>query len=211
MDRLMIEYLRNRGMGGMNDKEFMDKFHQFVSTYRRDSLGYKEDSFIPMENKMNSSRRRRQHKPMEYMEDFNSEDSLFDKYNRHNWDNDFYKAFNYMRDSMNDGEHFNEHEAKYLVEDMYHMEAGKKISGEKFDLNKAQEIYNRYKSILPMDTTVADLYVAINAHYHDNISLFKNWFGTNADHKIIESAIMFWFKDDDYKSGNKVAEYLKQY
>lgn len=36
----------------------------------------------------------------------------------------------------------------------------------------------------------------------------KTWFGDNTEVKIFESAINFWFKDDDYKGGNKVYKYL---
>lgn len=39
--------------------------------------------------------------------------------------------------------------------------------------------------------------------------LFKAWFGSDIDQKIIESAIVFWFKDVDYKAENKVVEYFK--
>lgn len=36
------------------------------------------------------------------------------------------------------------------------------------------------------------------------------WFGDNIDTKVVESAINFWFKDDDYKSGdNKVYKYFR--
>lgn len=38
-----------------------------------------------------------------------------------------------------------------------------------------------------------------------------SWFGDNVDQKIIESAIIFWFKDVDCKSRNKVVSYFKEY
>lgn len=41
--------------------------------------------------------------------------------------------------------------------------------------------------------------------------MFKSWFGDNVDQKIIESAIIFWFKDVDCKSRNKVVSYFKEY
>jgi hypothetical protein len=63
--------------------------------------------------------------------------------------------------------------------------------------------------MIPHGTTPCDIYVAINAQYHDYAELFKNWFNDNIDQKIIESAIVFWFKDVDYKAGNKVVEYFK--
>lgn len=52
---------------------------------------------------------------------------------------------------------------------------------------------------------------AFNSQYHDYVELFKSWFGDNVDQKIIESAIIFWFKDVDCKSRNKVVSYFKEY
>lgn len=57
----------------------------------------------------------------------------------------------------------------------------------------------------------ADVYVALNAQYHDYCELLKAWFGDNIDTKVVESAINFWFKDDDYKSGgSKVYKYFRE-
>ena len=55
-------------------------------------------------------------------------------------------------------------------------------------------------------------YIAVN----DIINIY-DWyigisvFGDNVDQKIIESAIIFWFKDVDCKSRNKVVSYFKEY
>lgn len=116
-----------------------------------------------------------------------------------------------MRHSMNDGEHFTESETMDLVSDMYHTEGGRKYSGEKFDIHKAKEICERYRGVIPVSATPTDVYVAINSQYHDYVELFKSWFGDNVDQKIIESAIIFWFKDVDCKSRNKVVSYFKEY
>lgn len=62
----------------------------------------------------------------------------------------------------------------------------------------------------PMTVTHADVYVAINAQYHDYCELFKSWFGDGVEQKIIESAVIFWFKDDDYKDGFKLWNYFKE-
>lgn len=132
-----------------------------------------------------------------------------DKEKRLNMD----RMMRYMRNSMrgSESEHFTESEAKYLVADMYHTENGRKYSGEKFDMYKAKEICERYRGILPTSATVADVYVAINSQYHDYAELFKNWFGDGIEQKIVESAIVFWFKDADCKAENKVVEYLGKY
>lgn len=106
-----------------------------------------------------------------------------------------------------DGYHFNEYEAKEVVEQMYHVKDNKKYIGEKYDMNKAHEICERYKEVLPDDVEPCDVYVAINAQYHDYAKLFEEWFGGNIDNKVFESAITFWFKDVDF-DGDKVWEYF---
>lgn len=107
----------------------------------------------------------------------------------------------------NEGEHFNEYEAREVVEEMYHVKDNKKFIGEKYDIHKAKEVCERYKEILPNDVEVYDVYVAINAQYHDYAKLYENWFGGNIDNKVFESAIVFWFKDSDF-DGDKVWEYF---
>ena len=113
-----------------------------------------------------------------------------------------------MSGGYNDGEyHFDEYEAKEVVEQMYHVKDNKKYVGEKHDMNKAHEICERYKEVLPNDVEPCDVYVAINAQYHDYAKLFEEWFGGNIDNKVFESAITFWFKDVDF-DGDKVWEYF---
>ena len=83
-----------------------------------------------------------------------------------------------------------------------------KYGGRKYDFNKAKDVCDRYRGIIPSSVTHADVYVAINLQYHDYCELFKAWFGDSVDTKIIESAINFWFKDDDFVDGNKVWMYF---
>lgn len=68
-------------------------------------------------------------------------------------------------------------------------------------------IGERYKEVLSNDVEPCDVYVAINAQYHDYAKLFEEWFGGNIDNKVFESAITFWFKDVDF-DGDKVWEYF---
>lgn len=107
-----------------------------------------------------------------------------------------------------DTEHFGKEQAKYLVSQMYHVENGRKHVGEHYSYDKATEVMQRYVGMIPHGTTPCDIYVAINAQYHDYGTLFKSWFGDNIDSKIMESAIIFWFKDDDYKDGSKLLNYF---
>lgn len=210
---MMYEYLKKKGMGGMNEHEFMDKFKNFMTKYRRNSMRHgSEGDFMPMDDFY----MRRHGRPDEFMDMFDSRGDRFsDRFNESGMGgNDMDRMMRYMRNSMRNsmsGEHFTESEAKYLVADMYHTENGRKYSGEKFDMHKAKEICERYRGILPTSATVADVYVAINSQYHDYAELFKNWFGDGIEQKIVESAIVFWFKDADCKAENKVVEYLGEY
>lgn len=109
-----------------------------------------------------------------------------------------------------DGGQIDDNKAKHLVSKMYHTSGGRKYVGEKYDMDKAKEVYERFRGIIPASATPADVYVALNAQYHDYCDLFKAWFGDNIDSKIVESAVNFWFKDNDYKGSNKVHDYFKE-
>ena len=74
-------------------------------------------------------------------------------------------------------------------------------------IQKGDTIYNKYKSSIDTKYTCDDVYVAINAQYHDYSTLFHKWFN-DIDDKIIKSAMVFWFMDEDY-TGNKVKDYFK--
>lgn len=74
---------------------------------------------------------------------------------------------------------------------------------------EAIEIVNNLKRFTDKDSRLSK-YVAINAQYHDYCELFKSWFNDGIEQKIIESAVVFWFKDDDYKDGFKLWNYFKE-
>lgn len=113
-------------------------------------------------------------------------------------------------DIYEDGIHFTEHKAKHIVNNMYHETADKKIeSGEYFDMHRAASVCEAYKKMYHLDITPEDVYVAINAQYHDYARMFKSWFGSNIDAKIIDSAMCFWFRDVDYNKGYKLIEYFE--
>ena len=100
--------------------------------------------------------------------------------------------------------HISEQDARNIVSKMYHIEDSRKYIGERFDINKAKEVCSRYKGMIPIQVTPCEIYVAINYHYHNYIKLFRHWFLDNADNKIIEAAMVFWFMDDDWKYEDKV-------
>lgn len=110
-----------------------------------------------------------------------------------------------------DNSHMGEAEAKDIVSKMYHVEGGRKYVGEKFDMHKAKEVCERYRGLIPTSITVCDIYVAINSQYHDYYGLFKSWFMEGIEQRIIESAMIYWFTDDDCKVENKVVKYFRGY
>ena len=179
-DYMLLEYLKGRGKYN-EDKELIDEFKHYMRA----------------RGKMRGSKR-----DMDYWDD---------DYERHDWEVMEYPghhyAKGYMKDHSMDGT-FNEHEAKEIVAGMYHYEMDKKHSGEHFDMHKAKEVLMKYKNQIDEDVTACDVYVAINAFYHDFSGVLKQWFGSTVDEKIILLAITFWFKDADYH-GNKLLNYFE--
>lgn len=91
------------------------------------------------------------------------------------------------------------------------LEAAKQLRQQVQPVQQPAQHRIRYRGVIPVSATPTDVYVAINSQYHDYVELFKSWFGDNVGQKIIESAIIFWFKDVDCKAENKVVEYLGEY
>lgn len=105
--------------------------------------------------------------------------------------------------------HMTESEAKEVVDKMWHYDDGEKDKGEHFSMHKAKEICEMYHDMLPSHIKYPEIYVAINAQYHDYSELFEYWFGSHIDSKLIESALVFWFGDVDYPHSSKVSKYFK--
>lgn len=111
------------------------------------------------------------------------------------------------------GKHFNEPYAIYQVSQMYHTNnKAVKIDTPLFSIENAKKIYDRRIRPLNKDVTMWDVYVALNAQYHDNIDLYEKWFSNANDseieEKIIEATIANWFEDED-ASSDKVWEYFR--
>lgn len=140
---------------------------------------------------------------------------------------DFHKVFNHVEahdkdtfwDAMKEfhecvkGEHFDETYAMYQVSNMYHTKAnGVVCRGQIFTVEDAKAIYDKHVRNINREITCWDVYVAVNAQYHDYIRIYKQWFPNlteeQLDEKIIHSAINFWFEDEDVGSG-KVWNYFK--
>lgn len=98
---------------------------------------------------------------------------------------------NYVRG----GKHFDEVYATYQVDNMYHTDnKGNKITSLMFTPIDVRKLYDKKFKSINSNITFWDVYVALNAQYHDNIELYKEWFGEdnieNIKDKIIESAIV---------------------
>lgn len=101
----------------------------------------------------------------------------------------------------------------YQVSNMYHTKAnGVVCRGQIFTVEDAKAIYDKHVRNINREITYWDVYVAVNAQYHDYIRMYKQWFPNlteeQLDEKIIHSVINFWFEDEDAGSG-KVWNYFK--
>lgn len=81
-----------------------------------------------------------------------------------------------------------------------------------YNYDCAKNVFDKYVRNINSSITVWDVYVAINAQYHDYVRLYSEWFRNinknELDNKIIESAITFYFKDEDSGS-TKTWNYFK--
>lgn len=195
-DLLLMEYLKGKGSHG---QELAKDFKSFMNNrYRRNAYMRNAGMSYHMGN------------PME--EDMFFEDSIIPTKSMQGSSHKYHMSgYDAMKDSsMGDSKHkhFDEEYARYIVSNMYHTERNRKHSGEKYDMRKAQEVLAMHRNSLPEDTNKFDVYVAINAQYHDYSELFKSWFGDNIDKKIIDSALTFWFKDIDAEE-SKLWDYFE--
>lgn len=190
-DIILIEYLKKKGI--LNDHDYSE---------------------------LTSEMKHKEHKEHEDYSHSTPESSRSDKYS------DFFDSFKEVTRDMNPSEkdkfvdrlkdydnkpveHFNESYAKYLVSKMWHKDdMGRKCMGEKYDMLKAKEVCERYRGMISSYVNPSDIYIAINSQYHNYHCLFKKWFGEDLDHKIIESAIRYWFMDESYSS-SKLWDHFK--
>lgn len=98
------------------------------------------------------------------------------------------------------GPHYNEHFAKEDVSYMRHKnKSGKEEKGEHWNMNQAVSAIKG--TSLPSGVTDWDIYVALNANWHDKEVKFTDWWGAEADKHIIDDAINFYFQDEDAPEG----------
>jgi hypothetical protein len=98
------------------------------------------------------------------------------------------------------GHHFIRTQAEDIVDQMYHRDLnGDDIEGEYYTYEFAIKIVEKYAP----NVNVNDMYVALNATYHDWSSLFKKWFNEVNDDRIVQATLQFWFMDEDYDEPNE--------
>lgn len=124
----------------------------------------------------------------------------------------FWKSMRKLHESIK-GAHFDEEYAKWQVSTMHHTaDNGKVCKGKIYNYDCAKNVFDKYVRNINSSITVWDVYVAINAQYHDYVRLYSEWFRNinknELDNKIIESAITFYFKDEDSGS-TKTWNYFK--
>lgn len=102
----------------------------------------------------------------------------------------FWKSMRKLHESIK-GAHFDEEYAKWQVSTMYHTaDNGKICKGEIYNYDCAKNVFDKYVRNINSNITVWDVYVAINAQYHDYIRLYSEWFRNinknELDNKIID-------------------------
>ncbi|WP_302821608.1 DUF7841 family protein, partial [Parabacteroides goldsteinii] len=77
--------------------------------------------------------------------------------------------------------------------------AGQEETGEHWSL---QQVTTAIKGMsIPGNTNIWDVYVALNANWHDKEAKFTEWFGPDAEKRIVEDAVSFYFNDADAPDG----------
>ena len=109
------------------------------------------------------------------------------------------------------GKHFNREYAEWEVEQMFHKDKeGRVYRGEHWSYDATTGVMSSYKTMLPSEVTPCDFYVALNAQWHDYHCFMREHLPEEeAEEAIIESAVKFWFLDDDWEDAEKVWEYFR--
>lgn len=125
---------------------------------------------------------------------------------------DIYWAFMRRAHELMYGKHFDKEYAEWEVEQMHHQSPdGKEHRGAHWTMEQTNTVYDKYRSRLPSEITPGDFYVALNTQYHDLGQWFMEHMADKeeAEGAIIESAVKFWFMDDDWPTATKVWCYFR--
>lgn len=99
------------------------------------------------------------------------------------------------------GGHYDEAFARYDVEQMWHTDKrGEKHCGEHWSVSQARQVMREHGLASPVNEY--DVYVALNAFWHDLSCVIEE------ESVIVEAAVAFWFKDEDFGDKSKVWWYF---
>lgn len=108
------------------------------------------------------------------------------------------------------GGHYNQKFAEWQVEQMYHIGIdGKEHKGAHWTKSQIDDVISSHRGEIPKSYTDWDVYVALNASYHDLCKSKKKRHPDNYEEEILLDGIAFWFNDDDMKE-NKVWDYFNK-
>lgn len=98
------------------------------------------------------------------------------------------------------GPHYNDFFAREDVAGMHHKSAkGEVVKGEHWNM---EQVTAAIKGVsIPGNVNIWDVYVALNANWHDKEVKFAEWFGQDVEKRIVEDAISFYFNDADAPDG----------
>jgi hypothetical protein len=110
------------------------------------------------------------------------------------------------------GKHFDSAYAEWQVDHMYHIgDDGREYKGERWSLKDTNGVMQKYRGRIPGEYNEYDVYVALNAQWHDTICTAKRHFSTieEAETYVIDEAVAVWFNDQDWPSHDKVWRYFR--
>lgn len=110
------------------------------------------------------------------------------------------------------GMHFDAVYAEWQVDHMYHIgDDGREYKGERWSLKDTNGVMQKYRGRIPGEYNEYDVYVALNAQWHDTICTAKRHFSTieEAESYVIDEAVAVWFNDQDWPSHDKVWRYFR--
>lgn len=110
------------------------------------------------------------------------------------------------------GMHFDKEYAEWQVDHMYHIgDDGREYKGERWSLKDTSGVMQKYRGRIPGEYNEYDVYVALNAQWHDTICTAKRHFSTieEAEAYVIDEAVAVWFNDQDWPSHDKVWRYFR--
>lgn len=123
------------------------------------------------------------------------------------------KYWQIMRDTheLIYGKHFDQEYGEWQVSTMHHKCGDKIYKGEHWSIEETSAVMAQYRAMLPPEVTPYDFYVALNSEWHDYHCWAREHFDSEeiAETAIIDGAVRFWFKDDDWPTPNKVWCYFR--